>query len=76
VFTVLILFLSDDNMKSILFYGQLNKAKKAGQEVGSSRLHAAAKAIKEGYKVREFERVVRPNGLTFIRKRRIEITSY
>ena len=63
-------------MKSILFYGQLTKAKKAGQDVGSTRLHAAACAIKDGYKVREFERVERPNNLTFIRKRRIEITSY
>ena len=66
----------EDNMKSILLYGQLTKAKKAGQDVGSTRLHAAAIAIKEGYKVREFERVERPNNLTFIRKRRIEITSY
>ena len=63
-------------MKSILFYGQLTKAKKAGQDVGSTRLRAASEAIKEGYKVREFERVVRPNGLTFIRKRRIELTNY
>jgi len=59
-------------MKSILFYGQLTKAKKAGEDVGSSRLHAATAAIKEGYKVREFERVERQNNLTFIRKRRIE----
>jgi len=63
-------------MKSILLYGQLTKAKKAGEDVGSSRLHAAAQAIKEGYKVREFERVERPNGLTFTRKRRIELTNY
>jgi len=59
-------------MKSILFYGQLTKAKKAGQDVGSSRLHAASDAIKDGYQVREFERVERQNNLTFIRKRRIE----
>ena len=63
-------------MKSILFYGQLTKAKKAGQDVGSSRLHAAAQAIKEGYKIREFERVVRTNGLSFIRKRRIDVNAY
>ena len=63
-------------MKSILFYGQLTKAKKAGQDVGSSRLHAATAAIKEGYQVREFERVVRTNGLTFIRKRRIDVNAY
>ena len=63
-------------MKSILLYGQLTKAKKAGQDVGSTRLHAASEAIKEGYKVREFERVERPNGLTFIRKRRIDINAY
>lgn len=63
-------------MKSILLYGQLTKAKKQGKDVGSSRLHAASEAIKEGYKIREFERVARPNGLTFIRKRRIELTSY
>lgn len=63
-------------MKSILLYGQLTKAKKAGQDVGVTRLHAAALAIKEGYNVREFERVERPNNLSFIRKRRIELTSY
>jgi len=63
-------------MKSILFYGQLTKAKKAGQDVGSSRLHAATAAIKEGYKIREFERVERPNNLTFIRKRRIELDKH
>lgn len=63
-------------MKSILWYGQLTKAKKAGEDVGSSRLHAATDAIKEGYKVREFERVERPNGLTFIRKRRIDTQAY
>lgn len=63
-------------MKSILFYGQLTKAKKAGEDVGSARLHAAAIAIKDGYKVREFERVERSNNLTFIRKRRIELTNY
>ncbi len=63
-------------MKSILFYGQLTKAKKAGEDVGSTRLHAASEAIKDGYKVREFERVERSNNLTFIRKRRIELTNY
>ena len=63
-------------MKSILLYGQLTKAKKAGEDVGVSRLRAASEAIKEGYKIREFERVGRPNNLTFIRKRRIELTSY
>ena len=63
-------------MKSILLYGQLTKAKKQGVELGSARLHAAALAIKEGYNVREFERVERPNNLSFIRKRRIELTSY
>lgn len=65
-------FLSGDFMKSVLWYGQLTKAKKAGQDVGVTRLHAAALAIKDGYKIREFERVARPNGLTFIRKRRID----
>ena len=63
-------------MKSILLYGQLTKAKKQGVDVGVSRLRAASEAIKEGYKVREFERVERPNGLTFIRKRRIDINAY
>lgn len=63
-------------MKSILLYGQLTKAKKQGQDVGSSRLHAASQAIKEGYNVREFERVERPNNLTFIRKRRIELDKH
>ena len=63
-------------MKSILFYGQLTKAKKQGQDVGSTRLHAATDAIKEGYKIREFERVERPNKLTFIRKRRIEMDKH
>ena len=63
-------------MKSILLYGQLTKAKKQGHDVGSARLHAAALAIKDGYNVREFERVERPNGLSFIRKRRIELTNY
>ena len=52
------------------------KAKKQGLDVGVSRLRAAAEAIKEGYKVREFERVERPNGLTFIRKRRIDTQAY
>ena len=63
-------------MKSILLYGQLTKAKKQGVELGSTRLHAASAAIREGYNVREFERVERTNNLTFIRKRRIELTSY
>ena len=63
-------------MKCILFYGQLTKAKKAGEDVGSTRVHAAATAIKDGYKVREFERVARPNDLTFIRKRRIDTQAY
>lgn len=63
-------------MKSVLLYGQLTKAKKAGQDVGVTRLHAAATAIKDGYKIREFERVERPNNLSFIRKRRIELNSY
>lgn len=63
-------------MKSILWYGQLTKAKKQGHDVGVNRLHAASAAIKEGYHVREFERVARPNNLTFIRKRRIELDKY
>jgi len=63
-------------MKSILLYGQLTKAKKQGVDVGVNRLHAAALAIKDGYNVREFERVERPNNLTFIRKRRIELDKY
>ena len=63
-------------MKSILFYGQVTKAKKAGEDVGSTRVHAATTAIKEGYKVREFERVERPNNLTFVRKRRIELDKH
>lgn len=63
-------------MKSVLLYGQLTKAKKAGQDVGSTRLHAASEAIKDGYSIREFERVERPNNLSFIRKRRIELNSY
>lgn len=63
-------------MKSILFYGQLTKAKKQGVDVGSSRLHAASAAIKDGYNVREFERVERQNNLSFIRKRRIELDKH
>lgn len=63
-------------MKSILLYGQLTKAKKQGVDVGSARLRAASAAIKDGYNIREFERVQRPNGLTFIRKRRIETDKY
>lgn len=55
-------------MKSILQYGQAINACNHGKADSLSVFHAGVNAVKDGYNVRQFERVVTSAGVTIIRK--------
>lgn len=57
-------------MKTILKYGQTVLARNKGQTDNLSVFHAGVDAVKDGYNVRNFERVTTTTGATVIRKRR------
>ena len=56
-------------MKSILKYGQAINARNRGKVDNLSVFHAGVNAVKDGYNVRQFERVTTKAGATIIRKR-------
>lgn len=55
-------------MKSILAYGQVVYKRNHGKADSLSVFRAGVNAMKDGYNVRAFERVVTPVGVTIIRK--------
>lgn len=55
-------------MKSILQYGQAINARNHGKADNLSVFHAGVNAMRDGYNVRQFERVVTSTGVTIIRK--------
>lgn len=55
-------------MKSILAYGQAVYKRNHGKADSLSVFHAGVNAMKDGYTVRAFERVVTSTGVTIIRK--------
>jgi hypothetical protein len=55
-------------MKSILQYGQAINARNHGKADNLSVYHAGIQAIKDGYNVRQFERITLPSGIVIIRK--------
>ena len=59
-------------MKSILTYGQAINACNHGKANNMDVFHAGVNAVKDGYNVRQFERVVTSTGVTIIRKRKGE----
>lgn len=59
-------------MKSILQYGQVVNAHNKGKADNLSVFHAGVNAVKDGYNVRQFERVTTKAGVTIIRKRKGE----
>lgn len=59
-------------MKSILKYGQAINARNRGKVDNLSVFHAGVNAVKDGYNVRQFERVTTKAGATIIRKRKGE----
>lgn len=59
-------------MKTILTYGQAINARNHGKADSLSVFHAGVNAVKDGYNVRQFERVTLPSGIVIIRKRKGE----
>lgn len=59
-------------MKSILQYGQIINARNKGQADNLAVFHAGVDAMRDGYNVRKFERVITKAGVTIIRKRKGE----
>ena len=59
-------------MKSILKYGQIINARNKGQADNLSVFHAGVNAMKDGYNVRMFERIITNAGIVVIRKRKGE----
>lgn len=55
-------------MKSILQYGQAINARNHGKADSVQVFHAGVNAVKDGYNVKAFERVVTSAGVTIIRK--------
>jgi hypothetical protein len=55
-------------MKSILKYGQAINARNRGKAQGIDVFKAGVQAMKDGYNVKAFERVVTSKGVTIIRK--------
>lgn len=55
-------------MKSILQYGQAINARNHGKADNLDIFHAGVNAVKDGYNVKAFERVVTSAGVTIIRK--------
>lgn len=59
-------------MKSILKYGQAINARNHGKVDNLSVFHAGVDAVKDGYQVKAFERIVTRNGFVIIRKRKVK----
>lgn len=59
-------------MKSILAYGQAVYKRNRKQADSVQVFHAGVNAVKDGYNVRQFERVVTSAGVTIICKRKGE----
>lgn len=59
-------------MKSILKYGQAINARNRGKVDNLSVFHAGVEAMKDGYNVRQFERIITNAGIVIIRKRKGE----
>lgn len=59
-------------MKSILQYGQAINARNRGKADSLAVFHAGVDAVKDGYNVRQFERIVTKAGVVIIRKRKGE----
>lgn len=59
-------------MKSILQYGQAINARNRGQANRIDVYQAGIVAMKDGYQVKAFERIVTRNGFVIIRKRKGE----
>ena len=59
-------------MKSILAYGQTVYKRNRNQADSVQVFHAGVNAVKDGYNVRQFERIVTSKGVTIIRKIRGE----
>lgn len=59
-------------MKSILAYGQTIYKRNRAMADNLSVYHAGIQAMKDGYNVKMFERVVTSKGVTIIRKRKGE----
>lgn len=59
-------------MKSILVYGQAINARNRGKadNLNLSVFHAGVNAMRDGYNVRKFERIVTSTGAMIIRKRK------
>lgn len=57
-------------MKSILTYGQTIYKRKRAMADSVQVFHAGVNAVKDGYNVKAFERVVTSAGVTIIRKRK------
>lgn len=57
-------------MKSILTYGQTIYKRKRTMADSVQVFHAGVNAVKDGYNVKAFERVVTSAGVTIIRKRK------
>lgn len=57
-------------MKTILKYGQTVLARNKGKVDNLSVFHAGVDAVKDGYRVRDFERIKTTTGAVIIRKRR------
>ena len=55
-------------MKSILQYGQAINARNHGKADSLYVFQAGVNAMRDGYNVRQFERVVTSTGVTIIRK--------
>lgn len=59
-------------MKSILKYGQAINACNHGKADSLAVFQAGVEAVKDGYNVRQFERITTKAGVTIIRKRKGE----
>ena len=59
-------------MKSILKYGQAINSRNKGKTDNLAVFHAGVNAIKDGYNVRQFERIITSAGIVIIRKRKGE----
>lgn len=55
-------------MKSILKYGQVVNARNKGQADNLAVFHAGVNAVRDGYNVKAFERVITRKGFVIIRK--------
>ncbi len=57
-------------MKSILAYGQAVYKRNRNQADNVDVYQAGVNAVRDGYNVRQFERIVTSTGVTIIRKRK------